>query len=403
MSNRAQVCAWFVALGLCVPLRALAQERTEQEVVALIVRDSAQLHAIRAEVEVTRREQDARRTWPNPLLQYSRESAGLTEFLQVEQALPAFGVRAALSRVGVAAIAAVEADRDARVWRLRAEASDVVARLLAEQARVAAGEALVGEIQRLVDVMRVREREGEGSRFDRVRAEQEWREAKAAATAAAVARSDALASVAALLPADVPLTSVRGELQVRSLSTDVEHLLARANDARAELRALQSLELRAAQEAEAARKARGPAPTVFGGWKRAATEVPRENGSVFGLSLSLPLFDTGSREAARWSAERARVTAEREVLRHVITRDVRRAFEAVTLRQAAAHADVPGAAAELVEMADVAYREGETGVLELLDAVRTAARARVRTIELHLEARLAEIALERAVGEVLWP
>jgi len=35
--------------------------------------------------------------------------------------------------------------------------------------------------------------------------------------------------------------------------------------------------------------------------------------------------------------------------------------------------------------------------------VRTASRARTRAIELRLDARLAQIALERAVGETQWP
>lgn len=51
----------------------------------------------------------------------------------------------------------------------------------------------------------------------------------------------------------------------------------------------------------------------------------------------------------------------------------------------------------------VAYREGEVGILELLDAVRTSSRARIRNVEIRLDARLAQIALERAVGDVLWP
>ena len=56
-----------------------------------------------------------------------------------------------------------------------------------------------------------------------------------------------------------------------------------------------------------------------------------------------------------------------------------------------------------MQIAEVAYREGEVGILELLDAVRTASRARIRSIDLRLEARLAQIALERAVGDTLWP
>jgi outer membrane protein, heavy metal efflux system len=73
------------------------------------------------------------------------------------------------------------------------------------------------------------------------------------------------------------------------------------------------------------------------------------------------------------------------------------------MRQAALAQEQQGAADELVQIAEVAYREGEVGILELLDAVRTASRARIRTIDLRLEARLAQIALERAVGDTLWP
>jgi outer membrane protein TolC len=56
-----------------------------------------------------------------------------------------------------------------------------------------------------------------------------------------------------------------------------------------------------------------------------------------------------------------------------------------------------------VQIAVVAYREGEVGILELLDAARTASRAQTRSIDLRLDVRLAQIALERAVGGTLWP
>ena len=58
---------------------------------------------------------------------------------------------------------------------------------------------------------------------------------------------------------------------------------------------------------------------------------------------------------------------------------------------------------ELMSTAEVAYREGDVGILVLLDAVRTASRARMRDLERRLDVGLAQIALERAVGEVLWP
>ena len=187
MPTRAQVCAWIAGFGLVVPSLAMAQDRTEREVVDLIVRDGPQASAIRAETEVTRREQLARLSYPNPGVMYSREGAGFTEFLQVEQSLPVFGTRAALSRAGVAATAAAEAERDARLWMLRADAVGAVARLAAEQARLEAAQAHTRDVERLIEILRTREREGEGSRFDRLRAEQELRETRQLVTSAAVA------------------------------------------------------------------------------------------------------------------------------------------------------------------------------------------------------------------------
>jgi hypothetical protein len=98
MPIRGRLCAW-IAGCVVFPSLTLAQDRTERDVVDLIVRDGPQTRAIRAEADVTRREQLARLAYPNPGVTYSRESAGFTEFLQVEQLVPMFGARAALSRL----------------------------------------------------------------------------------------------------------------------------------------------------------------------------------------------------------------------------------------------------------------------------------------------------------------
>ena len=403
MPTRAQVCAWIAAVGLLVPSSAGGQDRTERDVVELILRDSPQARAIRAETEVVRREQLARLAYPNPSLTYSREGAGFTEFVQAEQTLPLVGTRAALSRAGVAATAAAEAERDARLWLLRSDAAAAVARIGAEQARVESTRAHVREVERLIEILRTREREGEGSRFDRVRAEQELRDTSQLATAAAVALAEARAVLAGMLPRDVSLASITTAPLPHHPPVEIETWLTRAITSRAELRALQQLGQRAVLEAEAARRARRPAPNLFGGMKRADEASSRETGVVFGVSVSLPLFDAGRREAARWDAERARVEAERAAFETRIRGEITGASEVLTIRQTAWSQEQPGAADELVQIAEVAYREGEVGILELLDAVRTASRARSRSIDLRLDVRLAQIAVERAVGDTLWP
>jgi outer membrane protein, heavy metal efflux system len=403
MSTGAQVCAWIAGFGLVVPSLVIGQERTEREIVDLIVRDGPKAQAVRAETEVTRRDQLARLAYPNPAATYSREGAGFTEFLQVEQSLPVFGVRAALSRVGVAATAAAEADRDARLWVLRAEAGAAVARLTAEQRRLEAADAYMRRVERLIEILRTREREGEGSRFDRLRAEQELREARQVLTSARVALAEARTTVAAMLPRDSGVGRVSDAPPEQRSAPAVDALITRAASTRAELRALQRAAERAALESDAARRARLPAPLLFGGLKRADDQTGRDQGSVFGLSVSIPLFDTGGREAARWAAERARAESERVAIEQQIRGEIARASEALQLRETAVSQDQEAAGDELVQIAEVAYREGEVGILELLDAVRTASRATTRSIDIRLEARLAQIALERAVGDILWP
>ena len=87
-----------------------------------------------------------------------------------------------------------------------------------------------------------------------------------------------------------------------------------------------------------------------------------------------------------------------------IRAQVEAASEVLALRQDAIRAaEGTSPAGELVQIAEVSYTEGETGILELLDAHRSAARARIRSIDIRLAARLAQIALERTVGDTIWP
>jgi cobalt-zinc-cadmium efflux system outer membrane protein len=403
MPTRTQVCTWIAAAGVLMPSMAASQDRTEAEIVELIVRDGPRALAIRAETEVTRREQLARLAYPNPSVTYSREGAGFTEFFQAEQLLPIFGTRGALSRAGVATTAAAQAEHDARLWLLRTDAAAAVTQVVAEQQRLELARAYAREVERLIEILRTREREGEGSRFDRLRAEQELHESKQLVTSATVALTEARALLTGMLAPSVSFTMIVAAQNTQQPAIPLETLLTRATSTRAELRSLQQLGERAMQEAEAARRARRPAPTVFGGVKRADATEGRDTGGVFGLTVAVPLFDSGGREAARWEAERARVEVERASIEYRIRSEISGASEVLAVRQAALMQEPPGTAEELVQIAVVAYREGEVGILELLDAARTASRAQIRNIDLRLDVRLAQIALERAVGDTLWP
>lgn len=407
--SRAPACAGIALCVLSSVPPAYAQARTPREVVDAVVRDGPRAAAIRAEVGVIRREQEARLAFPNPAVAYSREGAGFTEFLQVEQPLPIFGVRGALARAGVAAATAAEAERDARLWDLRAEASALVSRLQAAERRAANAAADLAEADRVAAMLRVREQEGESSRFDRLRAEQERAELRRIALDAEVDAGAARAALLALLPVGFAMSSLTGDLAEPTPKgaapvLDAAALLPRARGSRAELRALRAAAERAGAEGDLARRERWPSLSVSGGMKRADEGDGRETGGILGLSVAVPLFDTGVRLRARWAAEAARLDAERAALERQVDAEITQAAEALARRERARAAEAGETpAAELAATAEVAYREGEIGIVELVDAMRTASRARMREIDLALEFRLAQIALERAVGEVLWP
>lgn len=401
MQLRLSLCAVLVT-WLAAPA-AFAQERSAREIVDLIVRDGPQARAIQASVEVVRQEQAARRTLANPTAWYTRESAGFTEFLQVEQTLPPFGLRSALERAGVAAVEAAEAERDVALAALRADARVALARVAAESTRVAQTAQAVTDIEKLVAVLAIREREGEGSTFDRLRAEQELQEARLAQLTAAAAAAEARAAVEALLPPEVRLGTISGGLPQPAVPP-LETLIATGTAQRAELRALERAADRFALEAAAARRARGIAPTVLAGLKRADDAGDRKTGYIAGAGISIPLFDRGNREAARWNAEAARATAMLTAGTARVRAEIAGAASVLELRRKALDAFAAAAASgeQIRTIADAAYRDGAITILELLDAYRTATRARTRLIDLRLDAALALAALQRATGDSTW-
>lgn len=398
----ALVAAVYVA---CFPLWAQAQARNEQEILDLIVSESPQAKSIRAAAETVSAQQAARLTFPNPAFSYAREGAGFTEFYQMEQALPAFGLRDALERVGVAAREAAEAERDARLWQLRVDAQVALARWRAASERLEAARSVERLVDQLITVLATREREGEGSRFDRVRSEQELVDARQLVASAEVDRLAARGAILAMLP---PNTTLPDLLPARAVSADAESgeaLIQKASTNRAELRALDSAGRRFGLEAEAAKRAAGPATAVIGGLKRADDNGDTKAGGAIGLSVTLPLFNRGDREVARWNAERSQIQFERAILDSAIRAEITTAAAILTLRRQVSTLarNARASADELVTIADVAYREGEAGILQLLDAYRTRGRAQDRAAAAALELRLGEIALERAVGVTLWP
>ena len=159
---------------------------------------------------------------------------------------------------------------------------------------------------------------------------------------------------------------------------------------------------RATFEADAARRARRPSPTVFGGLKRADdcsgrdTACARRHSIVAAVRLGQPRSRAlGCRTCAR----RSRAHVDR--IAHS-RRDQRRARR-LDVRLAALAQEPPTPATSSCRSPRSPTAKAMSAFSNCWMPCAYRARAHMRAIDLRFDARLAQLALERAVGELLWP
>ena len=402
---------WLLA-GLCAAFGApgAAQSLTEAEAVAKMRAEYPQVIALR--LGVRELEADAReRTLPaNPAVAYTREDAGaaVDDFLLVSQQMPLWGRRRLMGEAARHAVSARAADVDARLLAVEAELRHVFTDLLLAQDRVRSLEAGLDRLDELIAVLRTREEQGEGSRFDRLRAEREGAEVDADLALARIDRRRAQARLAAFLAegTDPDGLKAAGGLDDYAVPPIPAPAAAQLPEGRQEYRALGLEAQRWGAEERAARRLRLPTAQVTGGMKRSRVLGPMDTGFVLGASVSLPLFNRGQAQAARAAAARARLEAERRTLAARIAAEVHAASAAAVGARALAdryRADSVSRADELVAIATAAYEEGEFGILELLDAHRVSLSANLRSLDLSAAARRGAVALDRAAGRGMTP
>jgi len=115
----------------------------------------------------------------------------------------------------------------------------------------------------------------------------------------------------------------------------------------------------------------------------------------------IPLFERGKPEKELAEARASQANARLEALRATTAAEVATARTIAVERRRAAdryRASVVKSTGEIERIAQVSYDAGERGILELLDAYRTSASARLRQAALDGAAREAEIELEFVSG-----
>ena len=399
--------SWRMALALLLFSVPAAGQTviSEADALARLSTDSPRVRAIRASVELARAEVIAAGRWPNPRVTYNRESvSGVTEnMVTVAQALPISG-RRDLEVSAASALADARARRaDEEIRRVRADLRSAYADLVSAQTRESALATSRDRLRELAEVLAKRESAGDAAGYDRLRAVREVMDVEGEWSQARTDRARAQAALAAFFVESgdaMSLVAVAPDVSTRPGLPTLEELITRAESVRGEPAALRQ-EIESARLAERAASRRlVPDPEIVAGTK-SSNFAGGDVGGVFSVHASLPLFDRAQPEhavaEARMLQAEASAAAFQTVLRSQIV-----ALRAVVLERRGAADRYRASATQgsdvLERIARVSYDAGERGILELLDAYRSGASARVRSAALDAAVRQAEIELEFVSG-----
>jgi cobalt-zinc-cadmium efflux system outer membrane protein len=397
------VCAAFATALVPANARAQTVRLTEAEALARLTGEAPRVQAARAAVEVARADILAAARWPNPRFTFNREAvAGVAESMfTVAQPLPVTGRRQFDVRAATARADAASARAEDRIRRLRADLRLAFTALWAAQEREQELARSRQRLDELTAILGKREAAGDAAGFDRLRAEREALDVDASRGLAAAERGQAQAMLASYVavPGEGVLEAVRPPAAAVAVPT-VDELVARAEATRGDLIAL-SREIDAAGFAERAAERRAvPEPEIVAGTK-SSNAAGGDVGGIVSVHVAVPLFDRGQPERAAAQARARQARTEADGLRLTMRAQIAAWRAAVVERRAVAerHRAALGAGADQIErIAQVSYEAGERGILELLDAHRTASAARIRQAELDSAVREAEIELEYVSG-----
>jgi cobalt-zinc-cadmium efflux system outer membrane protein len=398
------LCATLAACSLPPNAGAQSLPLTEADALARLSSASPRVRAISAGIDVARADVLAAGRWPNPRLTFDREAvAGVTEnMVMVSQPLPITGRRGFEVQAASALVDASASRADEALRRARADLRLAFVQLVSAQIRERELTASRDRLRGLADILAKREAAGDAAGFDRLRAEREVVDVDTDRAVAATDRARAQATVAGFFgdPVD-PLRIVAVETSTvpPPLPPD-DALVERAESTRGELVALRREGDAARLSQSAADRRRVPEPEIVAGTK-SSTAAGGDVGNVIAVHASLPLFDRNRPERALAEAHAKQAEARADAFRVALRAEIAALRTAVVERRETADryrtAAVNGIG-EIERIAQVSYDAGERGILELLDAYRSGASARVRQAALDAAARQAEIELEFVSG-----
>ncbi|WKL16819.1 TolC family protein [Comamonas testosteroni] len=346
---------------------------------------------------------------PNPKLEWSRgdnkarlasATPGNVQTMGISVPIEMPSVRAARVEAAQAgqraSVHQIAASRNALVAQVKLKAYEVVLR----QAQAQAAYDAVKLLEQAHERVRVRVSSGEAARYEIIKADAELINARQQEQSARLLAEQSQLTLNRLAAGQLPN---RFDLAL-SLQDPVEKAqLQNINwQSHPELLQLQSDVDKAEAQKNGAKASRWPGLEL----RYAQTREPDIRNNTIGVSMQIPLFDQrrGPIDEAASEAERARLRMEGR--KAELEQQMLQAWKVMEMAQVRTKALSEGAVREAesaLRVAEAAYRFGERGILDVLDAQRVLRTVRADLLEARYQLQSARIELDFLAGRYAQP
>ncbi|WP_226858181.1 TolC family protein [Diaphorobacter aerolatus] len=375
------------------------QPVTFEEYLRLVARNQPSLAADRLETGLARADTRKASAFPNPTASaYGKPGE---HGVGIEQPIPIFGQRGARIENAKKGEITAAAHVDVAVNNALNEAAQAFNELLVAQKRVEVWQDAQQSLDKAAYIVRGQIDAGARSRYDGSRltlqlAQMGMQLAKAkAALRAASTRAAQLAAI--------PTWNARAEGSVQTLEQTLPSFDTLWNQASTRLPGLRSAQAeldQARHKIELEKRNALPTPSI--GVTRVKSR-PDGNYTQWGVSMEIPLFDRnqGAIDRAKMEAEQAELRLQ--AANQTAQSDLYGALQQLELKRDTVHAYEKQGLAQidpLKQMANDAYRLGQGGILELIDALTSITEHRLEYLELVKDYLDAEWQVRLATGNV---
>ncbi|MFQ6094418.1 MAG: TolC family protein [bacterium] len=400
---------FFLLQTMQIKAQERIQEITLDEAIQLLLTNNLELQENKLEIEKARGHRTTASLWSNPTFSFYREdlSTGSLDYAEVifglDYQFDLSGQRGLRKRAAQFALSAAGSQFDheqnmmifevKRVYLMTVFAKKRLV-LLKQTAEVFKKAALTGTD---------RFEEGDISGFDHIRLRVERTRYQSELAYAQIEYDNVKRELGVLIgPPDVTVEyEPREGLTYLPLHLTLEQLLNKARQHRPDLKRIEHL-LRSSRETlRLTKRERYPLFNLSAGYKRQRDDF---KGPVFGVNLSLPLFDRNQGRVTTNRAELLQQQRRRTYLEKQTEMEVVNAFTKVQRLDSQLKRldeELLLDAEQILEIAQFSYKEGHMSLLELLDAARSHYESQLAYYQLLSNYRLALFELEKATGTTL--